>query len=257
LLVGAVRATTSCLNCHEVEEGGLLGAFTYPLVSWTVADKPSTAPAVLSEKLLKDLEQLGKERRIELVTYDSLHDPTAIALPSPASTEENLRILQELPSLTSVKIYCAANPISADAMLSLAKLPKLRELIIRGAYPKITDDVGMTLRFLSANLEVLEVRYAVIDRAALESLAALPKLRSLRISAQPGFGDAEVALLQHLSVLEELYLSGTNVTDASLPYFAAIPRLKKLVLNRTKVTPAGLSSSKLLSRVHVDGVKEP
>src|SRR4051812_34362061 len=88
--------------------------------SCAVAEKPSTAPSVRAEELLKDLEQLGRERQIEFVSYDSLHDPQSIVLPSPASTDGNLRILEEIPSLTSVTITCAADPISADAMLSLA-----------------------------------------------------------------------------------------------------------------------------------------
>ena len=41
LLVGAVRATTSCLACHSVEEGALLGAFTYPLVSINTNNGPA------------------------------------------------------------------------------------------------------------------------------------------------------------------------------------------------------------------------
>ena len=30
-MVGAVRATTQCLDCHRVERGALLGAFSYDL----------------------------------------------------------------------------------------------------------------------------------------------------------------------------------------------------------------------------------
>lgn len=30
-MVGAIRASRACLNCHDVERGGLLGAFSYDL----------------------------------------------------------------------------------------------------------------------------------------------------------------------------------------------------------------------------------
>ena len=227
------------------------------LTSSTLGDEPSTAPYAVSpeaENLIKAVEKLGKERSLEFVTYNSLHYPITVILPSTAPTEKNLQLLAQIPSLTSIKIFCAPDPIRADAMLSLSKLPKLRELIIRGYYPKLTEGVGTTLKSLRS-LEVFEVRYASIDRGALDALATLPKLRSLRISAQSDLGDAEAASLQHFSNLEELNLSDTNVTDASLRYFASMPRLKHLVLSRTKITAAGISASQLSRHVQVEGVE--
>ena len=47
-LVGAVRATSDCLKCHEVKDGELLGAFSYPLVPVKPAadeDAPPPPPA--------------------------------------------------------------------------------------------------------------------------------------------------------------------------------------------------------------------
>jgi hypothetical protein len=38
-LIGAVRATSSCVKCHEVKEGTLLGAFRYPLIEVTPRQK--------------------------------------------------------------------------------------------------------------------------------------------------------------------------------------------------------------------------
>ncbi|QOV89406.1 hypothetical protein [Humisphaera borealis] len=43
MLIGAIRATTDCLECHKVKEGTLLGAFRYPLER---TEKPAAeAPA--------------------------------------------------------------------------------------------------------------------------------------------------------------------------------------------------------------------
>ena len=52
VLVGALRATESCLACHEGTKGDLLGAFTYPLVPdqplFIETLKPTTRPATSS-----------------------------------------------------------------------------------------------------------------------------------------------------------------------------------------------------------------
>jgi hypothetical protein len=39
-VVGAIRATTSCLSCHDVKEGDLLGAFSYQLKSLPIPQAP-------------------------------------------------------------------------------------------------------------------------------------------------------------------------------------------------------------------------
>ena len=43
MLIGAIRATTECLECHKVKEGTLLGAFRYPLerTEKTAAEEPA------------------------------------------------------------------------------------------------------------------------------------------------------------------------------------------------------------------------
>lgn len=49
-LIGAVRATFSCTECHSVKEGTLLGAFRYPLIAVAVVDNGAAKPPPTSHR---------------------------------------------------------------------------------------------------------------------------------------------------------------------------------------------------------------
>lgn len=53
------------------------------------------------------------------------------------------------------------------------------------------------------------------------------------------FGDADLTSLKNPQEYEVLDLEGTRVTDAALPYMAAMPKLKFLSVRRTGVTEQG------------------
>lgn len=44
MLIGALRASASCVECHHVKEGTLLGAFSYPLISVEEPSSPRKSP---------------------------------------------------------------------------------------------------------------------------------------------------------------------------------------------------------------------
>src|ERR1044071_568845 len=85
---------------------------------------------------------------------------------------------------------------------------------------KIGDDLHISITALSPNEPWLQCNAAI---------------------AGTNFGDAELAKLAPLSAnLRWLDLSGTNISDAGLAQFAAMPNLVRLHLERTAVTDAGL-----------------
>ncbi|MFQ3652017.1 MAG: NAD(P)-dependent oxidoreductase [Gemmataceae bacterium] len=100
-------------------------------------------------------------------------------------------------------------------------------------------------------------RGGIIDESAL--LAALQSghlagaaLTQLSL-ARNDIGDDAVEKLKPLSKLELLILSGTGVSDASVPTLATFQRLWGLSLRNTKVTAAGVSElEKALPKCQID-----
>lgn len=104
-------------------------------------------------------------------------------------------------------------------------------------------------------LETLEIGQADIPDDALVVLAALPKLKRLRLGAPLGDDGLERIAAAHS--LEIVNLADARCTDAGLAGLAALPRLRLLRLGSPRVTDAGLAhvaGMKSLRFLHLIGV---
>lgn len=120
--------------------------------------------------------------------------------------------------------------VTADALQSLAGLPRLRKLELNRT--PLTDD-------------------------ALGLLAKLKELRELSLR-HTRIGDAGVAHLAALTELRHLSLSGTRITDQGLAHLEGFPKLTTLILDDTAVTGDGLQrlqSLPALQFLHLTGTK--
>ncbi len=64
-------------------------------------------------------------------------------------------------------------------------------------------------------------------------------------------GDADLAALESLPHLQQLYLAGSHITDAGLAHLRRLTKLRKLYLSDTAITDAGLASLEDLARLEV------
>lgn len=203
-----------------------------------------------AENLLHVMEKLSSERGIHFVTYDASHHPIAIALPGVAATDSNLRVLARFPTLRSISLLCVWRAVPAESFVPLSKLPMLQTFEIHSAYPALSTELAAVLRTIRT-LEELQVMYAPIDRRALRMLSTLPRLHTLKIEWNSTFNDADAAVLADFGTVEKLDLSGTGITDTSLPFIEAMPNLKWLSLNFTQVTDDGLNAIRMKHRIKV------
>jgi hypothetical protein len=72
---------------------------------------------------------------------------------------------------------------------------------------------------------------------------------SLSFTQSKDFTDAEAARLQGWTRLQELWLRGTQITDAGLRHLGRVRSLTKLYLHDTQITDAGLAHLKGLSNL--------
>ena len=50
-MLGAVRAASQCLQCHQVRHGDMLGAFSYEIVREGAAEERPSLPPLSAESL--------------------------------------------------------------------------------------------------------------------------------------------------------------------------------------------------------------
>ena len=118
--------------------------------------------------------------------------------------------------------------------------PRLQ--IINVTSPALTD-ADLAILGDRPELESLRFTGADISDEGLTHLAGLLKLISFNLADIPRVTDLGV---KHLSPLlprlKSLELTGTSITDASMPAIGQIPDLNNLDLARTRVTDVGLAS---------------
>ncbi|HET6250403.1 MAG TPA: hypothetical protein VFE47_22135 [Tepidisphaeraceae bacterium] len=235
LAVALATAVIVIAGCAERREDRIIA----PSAIDSKARADHAQAAVL---LLRKLDALTIEQRVARVKYDSAGRPTLIVLPNEYATDANISMLDQFPTLVQVKIVCARGPILTDSMAHIGKLPALRELNIAGSPPAITLDVARAIA-RNGTLRALSLDAGRISSPALQVFAHLPELRRIDIRSDPDFDDAKAALLSGFNRIEELDLSGTNVTDGCLPALAKLPALKRLVVRSTRISQEGIAAA--------------
>jgi Leucine-rich repeat (LRR) protein len=156
--------------------------------------------------------------------------------------------------------------INDQLALKLAQLESLTQMVLRQS---AMSDSGWDSLSKLTNLQNLDLRECPINSSQLLKLtAAMPQLRSLRLSGKAGncavddtgleniaklsklkllaldgikVGDPGLAQLGQCTMLAELYLGDTQVSDATLSQLTTLRDLKKLRLSQTSVTGSGIA----------------
>ena len=192
------------------------------------------------------------------------------------TTDAQLRLLQGLPSVTSVRIHDAelSDKAVADTLLTLTNLEllgfhnvpigdealsalqgstRLIHLTVVGA--NITDETFANLAPIPV-LRGLEVDGVEMKAGGLKKLASSGRLRYLRLE-NAALQDDDLAALSRLQGLSTLRLTGTEVTGSGLKHLSNLRWLNNLSLIDNPIEDHYLADLKpsALSFLYLDGVK--
>lgn len=180
-----------------------------------------------------------------------------------------------------IEVDFIGKEVSPEALEALAKLPKLRSLLLRAS--NAGDDALIAVGKCS-QLENLDLRECPVSNSGLAHLVGLEKLKALRLSGQSGAttvddgGMESVAKLPQLKVLaldflwisgdglqqlkpltdlRELYLASTLVGDEDLKALSQFPELRKLRVSKlSQLSGQGIQEISQLSKLEELDVSE-
>jgi len=159
---------------------------------------------------------------------------THLSLNNTRVTDGGLVHLKGVKNLTYLSLLLT--DVTGEGLSHLTELP-LRTLFLVGS--KVGDD---QLKHLPqfAQLERLAINECPIDGTGLKHVANVKTLRNLSLS-MTNVTDESLAVLQRLPKLEELFLYDcSKITDAAVESLAGMQSLKRLVINGTQITKAGV-----------------
>jgi len=149
-------------------------------------------------------------------------------------TDAGLRHLRALMNLEELDISDVGRKITGHGLESLAGLPKLRRLSLRGS--ALTDE-GMKHAASLRHLESLDISFCRVSDVGLKQLGALSDLRELNLYATQ-VGDAGLGALKGMRQLHKLNLGGTKITSDGVETIGQLTSLEELDLGRTNITQA-------------------
>ena len=271
-ILGAIRACADCLACHQVEQGALLGAFTYTLGRKSVATEPAHRLAHLTDLTHQELASIQAIESIGGTIHRDLNWPqrsvSVVSLSRTKTKDAGLKLLAPFAGLKMLNVAytkvtdAGINEIAARhgqleeidltgtkitnaALKDVRKMPHLRKLSLWTT--DITDGGLSELREL-ADLESLALGQSPLTDAGIKEIAGLKKRRVLTVFNMQGITNAALPFLKELTELEDLNLARTMVTDAGLKDLRGLQQLRSLDLSLTEVTDAGI--------VHLNGLKQ-
>ncbi len=136
-------------------------------------------------------------------------------------------------------MYMADTQFTDEAMKNVAKLSKLRNIML--CRSKVTNS-GLAKLSANQNLVQLTINRSAITNEGLPVLSTLKHLNYLDLTDDRIGDDGVQQFLHH--PLRFLYLSGTDITDASLKELAKMTTLEDVNFSDTKVTVDGIDEFK-------------
>jgi Leucine-rich repeat (LRR) protein len=178
-------------------------------------------------------------------------ESAASAPPAPKYTPEQMADARQLASDLAVLIReddsgnvilidTAANRSWVDdyQMQELLVFPTLQTLTVEG--PSITEQLAPRIAE-AQGLTTLAMRNTLINDSGIEQLSGLNALRIIDLRLSSLLTDAAMETLAAMPELRAVRLSGVNVTDAGVARLLSLPNLTELDLrNCRKVTKAGI-----------------
>ena len=167
----------------------------------------------------------------------------SLCISSGVLTDRALESLAQMMQLEEL-IISHANSVTEHAMATIARLPKLRLLVLID--PTMTIDALRTVGRLHM-LEHLAIDIPRVSDGWLQPLAELRHLKSLSVRRRllplirgPCVTDAGIAALVKMEDLESLHLDGCEqVTDRGLEQLRSLKKLKDVWLRGASISEEG------------------
>jgi serine/threonine protein kinase/Leucine-rich repeat (LRR) protein len=147
--------------------------------------------------------------------------------------DEAAKYLSTAPALKTLKLPDV--DLTDAGLMFLGKIKSLRELRLGAGK---TTSAGLADLVDLPELAALQLQYPRISDEAAAFLAQMRQLKGLELGDVQG--DKGLESLSRLQKLEELHLSGGNLTDAGLAHLARMPNLRLLECKDTAFTDAGI-----------------
>jgi len=168
----------------------------------------------------------------EKIWLVSLHEKAGVGR---GDTDELILALKEIEGLGELRIN--GNALKKKHLQSIAALPHLTVLRLRGCG---LDDKALEVIKEMSNLKWLGITHTPITDEGLKHLAQLRKIKRLELPKTKIRGPG-LAHLKGFDQLEWLGLGSTPLDDSGIPHIVAnFPKLKRLQLDETNITPDGL-----------------
>lgn len=127
-------------------------------------------------------------------------------------------------------------------MQEMLVFPSLQTLTVEG--PSISEQLASKIAEAEA-LTTLNMRNTLINDEGIAQLSGLKALRVIDLRLSPLLTDAAMETLAAMPELRAVRLSGVNVTDAGLAKLLELPRLTELDLrNCRKITTEGIAQAR-------------
>ncbi len=211
--------------------------------SW-IMKKPFRADDALAQQAIAALDRIAMRSELaELWEHESTWRRGLAGLKtrlaSPAR-EPKYRV----SASKSASGFKAARTLVEKELSGRPSTPRGAEIYLR-FHGNLTDE--QFLRLLDLHVEVLqpiqtlELRFKGISNRTLEKLHLLPNLAVLYLLGS-SVTDAGIPYLRSLPNLRKLELDTTNMSDKGLLELAESPKLRCLAVDKTKVTPKGIDA---------------
>jgi hypothetical protein len=163
-------------------------------------------------------------------------------------SDESLRLISRLPRLQSLEVH---GEFTDAGLANLRRMRTLRRLEIDSPHP---SDEGLRHISQLPNLESLRlgsIAFGPDDFTAqgFEKLANCRKLSSLSFWRTTGVTDEDLRGIAAIGTLEELDLSGADISDAGIQHLLRLTTLRQLVLEYTLITDKAMPSIARLSNL--------
>lgn len=196
--------------------------------------------AVTGWKMLKSLHLENSDLRDSdisfLIQFPGLEE---IHLENNNLTDESIKILSRLKHLKTIKI--SSNEIKGTNLGLLSKLPQLEELDL--TKNRISDAELLENPIASERLTSLFLSGNQIRGKGLQALSSLTNLKKLALNNMP-LNDEAASNIKNKS-LEQISLSGTEVTEHAVEQLSLLPKLTTVVAYGTGIKQDWKPPSKL------------
>lgn len=227
---------------------------------WWVTFKERTKPTEEQLRLLHEFPHLDwldfSDTRLDDSVTGPLDGLTRLVTLDLAGTQIGDRTVTRLSGMRSLRsLYLLETPVTGEGFSAVEGLQKLESLNLRGT--QLTP-AGLDAISRLRSLQTLTLSETPVQDAWLAPLGSLSGLKTLCLEKTP-VTDAGIKNLVEsgkLQDLQNLFLSGTQITDGAAEALAQLKSLARLDLNETQVgdaTVAALARHKVLCALSLAG----